>query len=89
MLNDTNIYTQSVVSWLVFASIFFAGYLLRWFFAGKKLKAAETKANRLKDSAQKDADNWRKEAELQGKDLMIKLRQDFERETKSRREEVL
>ena len=89
MLNETNIYTQSVISWLIFAGVFFAGYLIRWFFAGKKLKAAEARAKALTDSAQKDADNRRKESELQGKDLMIKLRQDFESETKNRREEII
>ncbi len=88
MLNEPNIYTQSVVSWLIFAVVFFAGYLIRWFFAGKRIRAAEIKARTLRDSAKKDAENRTKEAELQGKDLMIKLRQDFERETKERREEV-
>jgi len=88
MLSELNIYVQSVISWLVFALVFFSGYLLRWFFAGKKLKSAESKAKQLTDSAKKDADSRRKEVELQGKDLMIKLRQDFEAETKVRREEV-
>ncbi|MCK5082760.1 MAG: ribonuclease Y, partial [Candidatus Omnitrophica bacterium] len=89
MLDEKNIYIQSVVSWLVFSGVFFAGYLIRWFFAGKKLKASESQAKALTDSAQKEADHRRKEVELQGKDLMIKLRQDFERETKDRREEVI
>ena len=89
MMDEVNIYTQSVVIWLIFAVVFFAGYLLRWFFAGKRIKEAESKAKILRDAAQKDADNRRKEAELQGKDLMIKLRQDFERETRDRREEII
>ncbi len=87
MLGQNNIYVQSVVSWLIFVGVFFSGYLLRWFFAGRKLKTAELKAKALRGSSQKDADNRRKEAELQAKDLMIKLRQDFEHETKERREE--
>ena len=87
MLSENEIYIQSVVIWLLFAGVFFSGYLLRWFFAGKKIKSAEMRAKTLTDSAQKDAEHRRKEAELQGKDLMIKLRQDFERETKARREE--
>jgi len=85
MITELNIYIQSVVSWLLFISVFFSGYLLRWFFAGKKLKSAEIKAKQLTDSAKKDADSRRKEVELQGKDLMIKVRQDFETETKERR----
>lgn len=89
MFNEPNVYVQSVVSWLVFVVVFFSGYLLRWFFAGKKIKAAESQAKNLTDSAKKDAESRKKEVELQGKDLMIKLRQDFERETKERREEVV
>jgi len=88
MLSELDIYTQSVVSWLVFAFVFFSGYLLRWFFAGKKLQSAELQAKQLTDSAKKDADGRRKEVELHGKDLVIKLRQDFEAETKARREEI-
>jgi len=89
MTSELDIYMQSVVSWLLFAFVFFSGYLLRWFFASRKLKSAERKAKQLTDSAKKDADSQRKEAELQGKDLMIKLRQDFETETKGRREEIM
>ena len=88
MISELDIYTQSVVSWLLFVVVFFTGYLLRWFFAGKKLKSAEMKAKQLTESAKKDAEGHRKEAELQGKDLMIKVRQDFEIETKERREEI-
>ena len=88
MFNENNIYIQSVISWLLFAMVFFAGYLLRWFFAGKRIRAAEARAKALKSSAQKDAESRCQEAELQAKDLMIKLRQDFERETKERREEI-
>jgi len=89
MMNELGIYTQSVVSWLVFVLVFFSGYLLRWFFAGRKLRSAETKAKQLTDSAKKDAENRRKEVELHGKDLVIKLRQDFETETKGRRDEII
>ncbi|OGX36285.1 MAG: ribonuclease Y [Omnitrophica WOR_2 bacterium RIFCSPHIGHO2_02_FULL_52_10] len=89
MLEELNIYVQSLTAWLIFTISFFSGYLLRWFFAGKRVRQAESRAKILTDSAQKDAEARRKEAELQAKDLMIKLRQDFERETKERREEIL
>ena len=89
MISELDIYIQSVVSWLLFIMVFFTGYLLRWFFAGKKLKSAEMKAKQLTESAKKDAEGHRKEAELQGKDLMIKVRSDFETETKERREEIV
>jgi ribonuclease Y len=88
MMEDFGIYIQSVVLSLFAILVFFAGYLLRWFFAGKKLKESEERAKNLLESAQKDADTRKKETELQAKDLMIKLRQDFEQETKERREEI-
>ena len=89
MFDELNIYTRSVVMFLFFIVSFFAGYLVRWFFAGKKLKEAEYRARTLVDSAAREADGRKKEIELQGKDLMIKLRQDFESETKQRRDEIL
>ncbi|MCK5580056.1 MAG: ribonuclease Y [Candidatus Omnitrophica bacterium] len=65
-----------------------AGYLLRSFFAGKKIKEAELKAREMTAFASRDADRHKKEAELTAKDMMLKLRQDFEKETKDRREET-
>ncbi len=69
-------------------AVFFSGYLTRSFFAGKKLRESEETARQLLEEAKKDADSRKKETELQAKDLMIKLRQDFEHETKERREEI-
>lgn len=87
MLEELNIYIQSLVLSLFAIIVFFAGYLLRWFFAGKKLRSAEAKAKSLMEKAETDAESRQKEIEIQGKDLMIKLRQDFEKETRDRREE--
>ncbi len=66
-----------------------AGYFLRSFFAGKKLKEAQKTANALMESAKKDVESRKNQIDLQSKELVIKLRQDFERETKERREEIL
>ncbi len=66
-----------------------AGYFLRSFFAGKKLRQAEKKANELIEVTKKDVESRKNQIELQSKELVIKLRQDFERETKDRREEIL
>ena len=65
-----------------------AGYLLSRFFGDKRIKEAQDGATALKDSAQREAETIKKEAELSAKDLMIKMRQDFERETRERREET-
>ncbi|MBF0533206.1 MAG: ribonuclease Y [Candidatus Omnitrophica bacterium] len=66
-----------------------AGFFLRHIFAGKKLDEVEGKAKELIDAAKKEAESKKKEAELHAKDLLIKMRQDFEREIKERREESL
>ncbi len=79
---------KSIVLFLSFCVVFFTGYLIRTFFAGKKLRAAESKAKELRELAFRDVENRKKEAELAAKDLLLKLRQDFEKETKERREEI-
>ena len=70
---------------VVALGMLFAGYLLRWFFTKKE----ESRAKELITAARQETETLKKETELQSKDLMIKLRQDFERETKDRREELL
>lgn len=88
MLQEINIYMQSLIlSTLVIIGIV-SGWLLRWFFAGKRLRVAEQKAKQLLTSANQEVDSKRKELEIQSKDMMIKLRQDFEKETKERRDET-
>ncbi len=64
------------------------GFFVRTFFANKKIKEAEQKAKELTDMASREAESRKKEIELASKDLMLKLRQDFEKETKERREEI-
>ncbi len=88
MLEELEITLKSVWYFIAFVVAFFSGYLVRWFFAGKKIKEAEQKAKELMEMSTREMENRRKEAELAGKDLMIKLRQDFERETKERRDEI-
>jgi ribonuclease Y len=65
-----------------------AGYLLRRFIAEKKINAAETKAKQILEQANKEAQDKRREAELEAKDLLYRLRQDFERQTHERRQEI-
>ena len=89
MLQELTIYVSSLVMSIMAIVCFFAGYLLRWFFASKKLKSTEHQVKVLLESTHKDIETRKKEVELNGKDLALKLRQDFENETKSRREEVV
>jgi len=89
MWDFSNIQEQSFVLTFLFIGGFLSGYILRWVFAGRRLKEAKSKAKTLIDSAKKEAESRKNEVELHGKDLVIKLRQDFEQETKDRREELL
>ncbi|HSA30381.1 MAG TPA: ribonuclease Y [Candidatus Omnitrophota bacterium] len=67
----------------------FLGILWRTYFANKRIREAEDKARKLKEFAEREAETHKKEAELAGKDMMIKLRQEFEKETKTRRDELV
>lgn len=72
------------------ASVFFAlGYFLRKYHAKKKIRNAEDKAKKLTETAKSEADKIRHEAELHAKDLLLKLRTEFEKETKDRRQELV
>src|SRR3989338_3725645 len=88
MFDELNIMWKSVGLSLAAIFLILAGYFLRYFFAGKKIREAEAKAKELTEFARREAENRKKEGELAAKDMMIKLRQDFERETKERRDET-
>ena len=80
--------TQGVVLSISVVIGILAGYFLRAYFGGKKAREAEQKARSLVQVANQNVEAQKKEAEIYGKDLVLKLRQDFERETKDRREEI-
>ncbi|MCX5696611.1 MAG: Rnase Y domain-containing protein, partial [Candidatus Omnitrophica bacterium] len=65
-----------------------AGYLLRRYVAEKKVQDAEAKAKQILEQAKKDSQGVRREAELEAKDQLYKMRQDFERSTQDRRQEI-
>ena len=73
------------------AAIFFfgLGYFIRKFHAKSKVKNAEDKAKKMLDVAQDEAGKIRHAAELEAKDLLLKLRTEFEKETKERRQELI
>jgi ribonuclease Y len=64
------------------------GYVLRKHVAEKKIQDAESQAGHILEQARKEAIDKRREAELEAKDLLYRVRQDFERETKDRRLEI-
>lgn len=64
------------------------GYFIRKTIAEKKTGDAETKARQILENAKKETQDRRREAELEAKDLLYRLRQDFERQTQERRQEI-
>ncbi|MDD4938728.1 MAG: ribonuclease Y [Candidatus Omnitrophica bacterium] len=66
----------------------YAGYVIRRYIAEKKIQDAEAKAGVILDQAKREAQDKRREVELEAKDLLYRMRQDFERETKDRRQEI-
>ncbi len=73
---------------LIGGGSFAGGYFVSRVFKGRQLKQIESEAASIRDMATREAETIKKEAELHAKDTMIKLRQEFEVETKQRREEL-
>ena len=65
-----------------------AGFFLNNFLASKRSKEAQKGAADIRELAKREAENIRKEADLQAKDILLKMRQEFEVQTKERREEL-
>ena len=65
-----------------------AGFFLNSFLVSKRSKQAHADAAGIRQLAQREAETIRKEAELQAKDVSHKMRQEFEAQTKDRREEL-
>lgn len=74
----------------IFAGIgcLMAGFFLNYFLTTKRFKEANKDANNIRELAKREAEAIRKEADLQAKDVMLKMRQEFETQTKERREEL-
>ncbi len=74
------------VALLVVAGVL--GYILRTFYAKKNVKTAEFQAKDIIDRAQRSVEDSKKKSEIESKELLYKLRSDFEKETKERRQEL-
>ena len=79
----------NIIIFIVIALLFtYAGYLLRRYMAERKIQDAETRARYILEQAKKEAQDRHREVELEAKDLMYRMRQDFERTTQERRKEL-
>lgn len=64
------------------------GYVLRRFFAEKKIKSAEELSNQIVLDAKKNAENLKKESLIEAKEEIHNLRTNLEKETRERRSEL-
>jgi ribonucrease Y len=65
------------------------GYAVHSVVSRLRTRAAERNAKQLLDDAKRDAEVTRKEAQLQARDELIRVREQFEVESKSRRQELI
>ncbi|MDD3249659.1 MAG: ribonuclease Y [Smithella sp.] len=65
-----------------------AGYILKQIFTAKKIRASESLATRIVEESKKEADTIKKEAILQAKENLLKMKADFDAETKEVKSEL-
>jgi ribonuclease Y len=73
---------------IVALTAFTIGYLVRRYIAERKIKNAESEANRIIEEAGKEAETNKKEVVLEAKEEVHKLRAELDREIRDRRNEV-
>lgn len=88
MLEGFNLATFGIIA-ISCIVVFAFGYFYRRYIAERKIKLAEQRAKEILEDAKKEQDNRRREARLEAKDLMYRMRQEFETETKERRQELM
>ncbi|MDD4956992.1 MAG: ribonuclease Y [Candidatus Omnitrophica bacterium] len=71
------------------AFFFYLGYILRKYTAKMKIKRAEDKAKTIINESKVEAERRKRESVLEAKDLSLKMRMEFEAETRERRKELL
>ncbi len=82
---------NSIMILIIFGSIVFGflfGYVLRERLFKKSLTAAENLSARIVDEAKKEAETIKKEAVLQAKENLLKIKTEFEKESRDRKLEL-
>lgn len=82
--------TEAYLGFAILGSIFFfcMGYVLRKYTAKRKIKRAEDKAKNIITDSKVEAERRKRESALEAKDLLLKMRAEFEEESKERRREL-
>src|SRR3954464_13598004 len=85
---ESNVLGQAFIFIFGALACIIAGFFLNRILGGRRANQAHKDATGIRELAQREADTIRKEAELQAKDSLLKMRQDFEKETKERKDEL-
>ena len=64
------------------------GYIVMYVLSKKKIASSESLASRIIDEAKKEAENITKESMLQAKEKLLKVKTEFERDTRERKGEL-
>ncbi len=88
MTTGYNVYVVGFIFMAVGVAISLLFLFFRKSLGEQRLKSATMQAKAIIDDANKAAENIRKEGELSAKDVLFKMRQDFEKETRERRDEI-
>ncbi len=64
------------------------GFILKQLLAAKKIKSSESLAARIVEESKKEAETIKKEAILQVKENLLKMKADFDRETKDKKSDL-
>ncbi|MFC1807500.1 ribonuclease Y [Candidatus Omnitrophota bacterium] len=88
MLNNISTTVFALAIFIAGVIFFVIGFIMSKFFATKHHKLAGEKAQQLVEQAKREAINLHKEVELEAKDLKLKLRSEFEQQTKDTRQEL-
>ena len=88
-MNTGNIAINYIGFALLGSAFFFIfGFVLRKYTAKMKVKRAEDNAKNIITKSKVDAERRKREAALEAKDMLLKMRTEFAEETKERRREL-
>ncbi len=79
---------QLIIGILLFAAGFAIAYWIKGKIVSQKLKVAEREASRILEDSERKAETVLKEADLEVKDRLFKMKSDFDTETKETRSEL-
>lgn len=85
MLNGS-LYVLVILASLVAGIII--GYIFKNILSAKKIKSSESLAARIVEESKKEAETIKKESILQAKENLLKIKADFEKETKDKRSDL-